>query len=924
MGISFSLVTSNRGFAAGISPTVIRAVRGTPAEADIQRGIDLLTRAKGQGVDRVPRAFALDLAKYPRGGVAHRNVLVVLAKFPAEGFSPAQGPASASTPFYFQRRFFSEDANDGIISMKEFYRDNSKGRLMISGRVTSDWLSMPHSYDYYAANASGFGTYPRSAQGLAEDAMRAALNDFDGDLSYFDNDGPDGIPSSGDDDGYIDGVIVIAPGQGGEVSSTCCTRLWAHQFTIAIYSNCPTGSNAGPGCIPGMQLGNVRGYVYVLASEYNEFPGDNAVGTWFHEFGHTLGLPDLYDPDPNRGGLGFYSLMSLGNYLPFDGSSYTSGGNLGSRPGNLDAWSRQFLGFDEPVTPNVSGSWSLPPVTRGGGSLRLWTDGEPGSEYYLIENRVKEGSDAFIPGEGLVVYHVDDTEIDNLGGPSSYRVTLVEADGQSDMTTSGNYGEPSDPFPGTLAKRTLTEATTPNSRSFGGLDTGIRITNMVGAYDNADTATFDLSVSTQTELRLDRFTVDDGGGDNEPDPNESIQLTMTVRNTGLQSGPVHLTLTTADPAVSITQGLVVGGAMGPGAVQTMGQPFAFSIGAIATLPHDITFTVNWTEDGGGTGAFSFPLTAGIVPGLSEDFESGAEPGLFWTHAGLPGSAADQWHSSSSRAHSGTRSAKLGSNLALGSGSSNEAETYADFQDAVLISPRFDLPSGSELVFQSWIDAESNGGTGCWDGARVELSLNGGEWFPLGIDGGYGYQMEHNSEATLRGASVFSGSPNQWRRVTADLSNYQGSARLRFRFSNDGTNEPHDTQGRLVRRYEGWYVDDVAVQPRTNTGPTPRKLSLRAGPSPYWSGGPSSGNVTVRFSAKDGLPHPELTPDVRVFDVAGRLVKTLKATPNSLIPSEFRATWDGKGRNGESVRSGMYFVKVDIQGMSESVRLIVLR
>ena len=922
MGLISLAVVPRAARAASVSPSVVRAVRGTPAEADIARGVDLLNRAKQRGVDRVPARFALDMAKYPRGGVAHRNVLVVLAKFPADGSSPAQGPAGNSTPFYYQKRLFSDDPNDGLISMREFYAENSKGRLVISGRVTSDWLSMPHSYGYYAAGASGFGVYPRNAQGLAEDAMNAALDDFEGDLRYFDNDGPDGVPSSGDDDGYIDAVLVIAPGQGGEVAPTCCDRLWAHQFTLAIYSNCPSGSS-GAGCLPGMQLGDVRGYVYVLGSEFNDFPGDNAVGTYFHEFGHTLGLPDLYDPDPGRGGLGFYSLMSLGNYLPFDGNANTAGGPLGSRPGNLDAWSRQFLGFDDPLTPSTAGSWSLPPVTRGGGSLRLWTDGEPGTEYFLVENRVREGSDRFVPGAGLLVYHVDDTQVDNLGGPSNYRVTLVEADGAYDMTSSSNYGEPEDFFPGPLLKRTLTEATSPNSRSFAGLDTGIRITNMVGAADNADTASFDLVLSTEPELRLAGFTVDDGGGDNQPDPNEAITLTMTVRNTGLASGPIHLTLGTADGAVTMTDGQADGAAMAPGSTQTLAQTFQFSIGTVASQPHDIPFTVTWTEDGGGTGSFSFPLTVGIASGLAEDFESGAEPGLFWTHAALPGSTGDQWHSTNSRASSGTRSAKLGSTLALGSGPTNESETYDTYQDAALVSPRFDLPAGSELVFQSWIDAETNGGTGCWDGARVELSLNGGEWFPIDVDGGYGYQVEHNSEATLRGQLVFSGSPQRWRRVTADVSPYSGSARVRFRFSSDGADEPTDSFGRLVRRYEGWYVDDVAIQPRTASGPTPRKLSLRAGPSPYWAGGPSAGRVTIRFSAKDGLPHPELSPEVKIYDVRGRLVKSMIAKPYSLVASEFRATWDGRGRNGEPVRSGMYFIQVDIQGTSESFRLIVL-
>ena len=526
-------------------------------------------KLRANGVDRIYPQFALDMAKYPRQGVAHRNVLVVLCKFPSEGSAPAQGPSGASTPFYVYKHFFSEDPNDGLISLREYYQTNSRGRLVISGQVTSDWLNMPHSYDYYANSQAGldFGGYPRSSQKLAEDAMAAAAQDFGGDLSYFDNDGPDGIPSSGDDDGYIDAVSVIVTGQGGEVSCADpnnCNRLWSHESGIALYSNCPSGTNAGPGCLPGAPFGSVRGFLYSLASEYNDFPGDNATGTWFHEFSHTLGLPDLYDFTGY--GLGYYSLMAFGNYLPNSVDANVSGGPTGSNPGNLDAWCRQFLGFDDPVPISTEGHYTLPPVSRGGGSRRVWSNGESGTEYYIVENRLKEGSDRFLPGEGMLVYHVDDTKIDNLGGYPTYRASIVQADSVNPLQLEfgANPGDSRDFFPGPLLKRSLTDATQPDSRSWAGLDTGIRIWNIAGKADGADTASFDLRVSVQPELRLTGYTIDDGGGDGYADPNETDQLTMSVRNIGLQSGPVHLTLSTSDAAVTVTQALVNGGAVAPG------------------------------------------------------------------------------------------------------------------------------------------------------------------------------------------------------------------------------------------------------------------------------------------------------------------------------------------------------------------------
>ena len=151
--------------------------------------------SRASGVDRIYPQFALNPAKFPSDGVAHRNILVVLCDFDGDAFGPAVYHNSQSTPEYYNKLLFSDDPNDGIISMPEYYRIDSHGRLLVSGLVTSDWLKMSHSYTYYVGSFSGldFGGYPRSAQKLAEDAMVAAYDSFAQNLNFFDNDGPDGM-----------------------------------------------------------------------------------------------------------------------------------------------------------------------------------------------------------------------------------------------------------------------------------------------------------------------------------------------------------------------------------------------------------------------------------------------------------------------------------------------------------------------------------------------------------------------------------------------------------------------------------------------------------------------------------------------------------------------------------------------------------
>jgi M6 family metalloprotease-like protein len=749
--------------------------------------------------------------------------------------------------------------------------------------------------------------------------MAAAYQDFGGKLGYFDNDGPDGVSNSGDDDGYIDAVCVIHPGLGAEVvpGRNALNYLWSHEAGIAIYSNCP-GTGGGSGCLPGTILGGVRGFLYFMGGEFNEFPGDNAVGTYCHEFGHTIGLPDLYDPV--NAGLGFYSLMGLGNYLPFNGEA-----PFGSVPSNLDAWSRQFLGFDPIVIPDGAGTHTLAPASRGGGSLRVWRDGDPGSEYFLIENRANLGIDRYLPGNGLLIYHVDDTQQDNLSGPANYRVRVVDADNVSpgDLeSSSGNFGDDRDFWPGSLLRRSWTDLTTPNSNDYAALDTGVRLFNITGGtVDGTDAATFDLVLSTRPELRLQNVAYQDGN-DDRPDPSETGDLTIDLKNIGIASSALTYTLTSLDPLITVLQGASAGAALGHGAVGSNTTPFQVALGAPVTLPKAAMARLTWSDGMGGSGDIDFALTIGEGDGLSEDFESDFLASGWTTNAVAP-SPFNEWHRTGVRARGGAWASKLGSPNPLGTGT-NEEQTYRNDQDAALVSPGFQLVPNSQLTFWSWVDSETNGGTGAWDGGRAEISLSGGAWLPLQVDGGYPYIVEFNAGTALSGADVIAGHSNGWRRFVADLSAYAGPARVRFRFATDDQSVPTNNNGALVRYYEGWYLDDVTVGARQAPGPTPRPVAFRAGPSPFFVGGGFASVARFRFSARDGLPHPSEAPTVRIYDLRGRLVKSVPARPDPLAASEFGATWDGNTSTGEPAAAGVYFARVTLLGETMKARLVVVR
>ncbi|HEU4724409.1 MAG TPA: FlgD immunoglobulin-like domain containing protein, partial [Candidatus Eisenbacteria bacterium] len=364
-----------------------------------------------------------------------------------------------------------------------------------------------------------------------------------------------------------------------------------------------------------------------------------------------------------------------------------------------------------------------------------------------------------------------------------------------------------------------------------------------------------------------------------------------------------------------------GGALATGQVGSNASPFQIQFGSPVTLPRNVALRLTW-DDGSVVSSQDFTLTIGEGSGLSENFESDFTASG-WTSGPISPSVLNEWHRTQVRTHGGSFGAKLGSLNALNTGS-NEQQTYRNNQDAALVSPGFKLASNSQVTFYSWSDTETNGGTGAWDGGRLEISLLGGPWIPLTVDDGYPYMIEFNAGTSLAGSSVIAGSTGGWRKYVADLSAYQGPARLRFRFASDDANEPRDQFGSLVRYYEGWYVDDVTVAPRQTPAPTPRRVTFRAGPIPYFAGSSSSGSLRFRFSARDGLPHPAEQPVVRIYDVKGRLVRELTAAVDPLLANEFGAAWDGRDRAGAAAGAGVYFAKVTLLGETQTTRLVVVR
>ena len=122
----------------------------------------------------------------------------------------------------------------------------------------------------------------------------------------------------------------------------------------------------------------------------------------------------------------------------------------------------------------------LEDVNTGGKAHRLWTNGDTNSkEYFLIENRQRSGFDASLPGDGLLIWHID-TTISGNRDEVHPRVRLVQADGLNELRL--NRGDAGVPYPGLTNNTTFNATSNPNSKAYSGQDSLVSISKIPSSF----------------------------------------------------------------------------------------------------------------------------------------------------------------------------------------------------------------------------------------------------------------------------------------------------------------------------------------------------------------------------------------------------------------------------------------------------------
>ena len=301
---------------------------------------------------------------------------------------------------------FQNASRSGLIDrMVDYYEEVSLRRFHL------DVIASDRVYTLPRKRAAYYDKTPA----MVGDAMRLAARDEpDGEAGLIARTRPEAVV-----------VLFAGPGAESKIGWRDESDPWSQEVTM-------------PGIAGAGDLVIDRAMV-VAESPY---PPLSPLGVLCHEFGHLLGLPELYAPNMPHEGIGIWGLMGQGTWV-----------GHGDSPPGMCAWSKLKLGWVDAMVVDHTQHVSLPSVSRSGQVVKIFAmDADQPNEYFLIENREKRGVDRDIPAPGLLIWHVDESLTDfrrSQDNVKHKRVDLLTADHwPSDLdighSNGGNRGDAGD------------------------------------------------------------------------------------------------------------------------------------------------------------------------------------------------------------------------------------------------------------------------------------------------------------------------------------------------------------------------------------------------------------------------------------------------------------------------------------------------
>ncbi len=292
--------------------------------------------------------------------------------------------------------------------LADYYAEVSAGRFTIESTVAQSIVTVPKPRAAYVQKPSVMvrDAFVGFFELGDEEASRTALETADAVIVFF-----------------------AGPGKESDLHGSA-NDPWSNFTMMTPPLETPRGRQIRLGC--------------VIAA--NEREALSSFGVLCHEFGHLLGLPELYAPyGASHEGIGVWGLMGQGTWL-----------GRGDRPPHPSAWCKLAMGWADASLVTESGRVTLPAADITTQVVKIWAKGpEHPKEYFLVENRRREETDRGLPGAGLLIWHVDERVTGyrtSQSNPDRMRITLMQADGRDDLRVGhrqgGNRGDATDPWRG--------------------------------------------------------------------------------------------------------------------------------------------------------------------------------------------------------------------------------------------------------------------------------------------------------------------------------------------------------------------------------------------------------------------------------------------------------------------------------------------
>lgn len=354
--------------------------------------------------------------------IGDQKALVVLVEYADVKFDDRYDPHD-----YFSRMLNEDGFSDlgGTGSAAEYFRLNSNNMFKPVFDVYGP-ISLKYEQAYYGGNLFTYNDMH------APEMIIEACDILEPEIDFTEYDR--------NNDGYVDNIFVIYAGA-GEATGGGPDTVWPHSWNL---------NESG---YREMWVDDVCVNNYGCTNEWSVFDRPDGVGTFIHEFSHVLGLPDLYATSYN-------GAFTPGEWSALDFGPYN---NNGCTPPLYGAFERYALGWTTPIEMTAGESITLPPVIE---NEFIIIPTPKDSEYFLLENRQQTGWDEFIPGHGMLIWHVDyDNDVWGTNtvnnNPGHQYCDIEEADRiQSEDTRDG------DAFPGAAGITTFSAKTRPAMKTW--------------------------------------------------------------------------------------------------------------------------------------------------------------------------------------------------------------------------------------------------------------------------------------------------------------------------------------------------------------------------------------------------------------------------------------------------------------------------